>query len=362
MRRVLITASVFSHIRNFHLPYLESFHNLGWEVHVACGGKCCEIPNADQCVSLPLQKRFLSGQNIRSCFTLRHLMQQNHYDLVIAHTSLASFFTRLAEKGLSDRPPTINVMHGYLFGPNTGKIKSAFLKGAEYLVSPETDLILTMNEWDREWTQKHLPKVSQAFIPGMGVSDRCMKEGGNTFSELQEEDYILVYAAEFSPRKNQKLLIQALSALPLNVKLLLPGEGALLEECKQMAKELGVEKRVLFPGQMDTIGDALAVADVAVSSSRSEGLPFNLLEAMRWSLPIVASNVKGNCDLVQDGVNGYLFRDNDEVAFLDAIQRLRSNKEKAEKMGERSRKLSEQYYIETVKPQVMKAYLSLIKG
>ena len=290
---------------------------------------------------------------------LRHLMQRNHYDLVIAHTSLASFFTRLAEKGISDRPPTINVMHGYLFGPNTGKIKSAFLKGAEHLVSSETDLILTMNEWDRGWTQRHLPKVSQAFIPGMGVSDRCMKKGGNTFAELQEEDYVLVYAAEFSPRKNQKLLIQALSSLPFNVKLLLPGEGALLKECKQLAKELGVEKRVLFPGQIDTIGDALAVADVAVSSSRSEGLPFNLLEAMRWGLPIVASDVKGNSDLVQDGVNGYLFRDNDEATLLEAILRLMSNKEKARMMGEKSRVLSEQYYIEIVKPLVMKEYLSL---
>ena len=88
---------------------------------------------------------------------------------------------------------------------------------------------------------------------------------------LSEGDVALLYAAEFSGRKSQHTLLEALPGLPENVKLLLPGSGALLDDCRAQAASLGVADRTVFPGQVHDMPRWLAAADIAVSSSRSEG-------------------------------------------------------------------------------------------
>ena len=151
MPSVLITASTFSHIMNFHLPYLRRFRELGWQVHVACGGAMRDIPFADVTTVLPLEKKMSSPANFRAAKLLRGMMEREHYDLVIAHTSLAAFFTRWAARGMHDRPGIINVMHGYLFTDETPAAKKLLLTKAELLTAPQTDLVLTMNAWDTRW-------------------------------------------------------------------------------------------------------------------------------------------------------------------------------------------------------------------
>ena len=72
--KVLFTASTYSHIVNFHLPYLEKFRAEGWTVHVACGGAPMAIPQADEVVHLPLEKAMWSPRNFRAAGMLRERM------------------------------------------------------------------------------------------------------------------------------------------------------------------------------------------------------------------------------------------------------------------------------------------------
>lgn len=358
-RKLLMTASSFSHICSFHLPYLFEFKELGWEVHVACGGKYREIPCADRQFQLPLEKRYLSAANGKTLAVLHGLLREQQYDLVIVHTSLASFFTRMAEIGVKPHPRTINVVHGYLFDADTNFIKAVVLKAAEFLASPETDLILTMNCFDTRWAEKAFPGKKVRFIPGMGVDGEKYSQRGKAHGrDSSNETFTLVYPAEFSKRKNQAMLIRALPLLPERVRLVLPGEGALLENCKALAKELGVEDRVVFPGFVTDVGGLLAQADIAVSSSRSEGLPFNIMEAMLSGLPVVASRVKGNEDLVIDGETGFLFPYDDETAFASAVKKLLDHTEHMEEMGAAGRRRAEKFCLSRVLPAVMEAYLS----
>ena len=362
MSKLLMTASSFGHIRSFHLPYLKRFQELGWEVHVACGGEVGEVPGADRLIPLPLEKRYASAANLRTVRILRRWMRRERYDLVITHTALASFFTRLAEVGVSPHPKTVNVVHGYLFGPHAGRVKNLVLETAERLMLPQTDLILTMNAWDQDWTRRHFPGTPQRWIPGMGVADERFAgvEPGRLPSP--EEPFVMVYSAEFSPRKNQMFLIRAMQKLPNQAKLVLPGQGALLEETKALAVELGVAERVHFPGFVTDLGYLLSGADAAVSASRSEGLPFNLMEAMLCALPVVASDVKGNADLVEDGVTGRLFPLDDEEAFAAAVRALMADRAQARAMGQRGRERVERYRLERVLDEVMDACLSAVES
>ena len=104
---------------------------------------------------------------------------------------------------------------------------------------------------------------------------------------------------------------------------------------------------------------ALRQADAAVTTSRSEGLPVNVLEAMNCALPVVASDVKGNRDLVRDGVNGFLFPSDDEAAFAAAVEKLMNDRASGTRMGKTGQALAEKYSIEKVLPKLMTEYMSV---
>lgn len=354
-----MTASTFSHIAHFHLKYLAAFKRLGWKIDIACGGKEMAIPCADRCISIPIKKSFTALSNFKACAVLRGLIKKEQYDLVITHTSLAAFFTRLAEKGLKHRPRTINVVHGYLFDERTPRLKAAVLKTAEYLVAPQTDLVLTMNEYDTEWAKAHKVSKDAGRIPGMGIdAAKLLATCEKADCGCRAPDFVLIYPAEFSKRKNQKMLIRAMTELPAEVKLILPGQGTELEDCKKLVAELGLTERVSFPGYIDSIGTAFAAADAAVSSSRSEGLPFNIAEAMLCSLPVIASRVKGHTDLVEDGVTGLLYDYNDMHGFAKAVKMLCDNRDAALQMGMAGKESAQRYTLDSVFQRVMDAYLA----
>jgi len=237
------------------------------------------------------------------------------------------------------------------------KLKSFVLKCAELICAPVTDLVLTMNEYDFEWAKAHKAAKAVDFIPGMGADDEKSKAAEKYRDDFEDDAFVLIYPAEFSARKNQRIIIEAMAKLPERVKLVLPGKGDLLEECKALAASLGVSSRVIFPGHVNNVASRLKGADAAVTSSRSEGLPFNVLEAMQCALPVIASRAKGNTDLVSDGVNGFLFDDAESLAA--SVNQLLVSPELKRAMGERGRELSEQYSLKKVYPVVMDAYMKI---
>lgn len=368
MPTVLFTASTWSHIAHFHRPYLHSFRTLGWQVHVACGGASLPIPEADACFDVPFEKKMTAPANFRAQARLRTLMAEHRYDLVITHTSLAAFFTRLAAAALRHRPAVVNVAHGYLFDGETPFFKKNVLVSAERLTAPWTDLLLTMNDYDTRFARQHHLGHRVEQIPGMGVDFSRFppvspqeRQALRRAQGISPDAFVLLYAAEFSRRKSQSTLLRAMPFLPQHVVLALPGQGALLDECRRLAQELDLGNRVVFPGYCADMAPWYAMADCAASASRSEGLPFNIMEAMHASLPVVASAVKGHTDLVAPGKTGLLFPYGDEAGFINAIGRLLSDSDRTAAMGRAAEQAAIPYALNRVLPQVMALYLSAVQ-
>lgn len=366
MSKVLFTASTYSHIVNFHRPYLAAFRQLGWRVEVACGGTPMEIPEAHRVVYIPFEKEMSSPRNIAAWRQLRRLMKEEEYDLVSCHTSLASFFTRMAMRGLKNRPKVACVAHGYLFGEENSAAKNLLLSTAEGLAAPVTDLLMTMNHWDTQYAKAHQLSREIVEVPGIGLdTGRLRPVSGQERTALRSEwgvaegDILLLYAAEFSGRKSQQVLIRAMTRLPERVKLALPGQGVLREECMALAAQLGVEERVLFPGQVQ-MAPWYGAADLAASASRSEGLPFNIMEAMYYGLPVVASRVKGHTDLLEQSGAGLLYPYGDWAACAGCVQELLQDRELAGRMGEQGRQTVQAYTLDQVQPVIMAQYGSLV--
>ena len=363
MKKLLMTASVYIHIRNFHLPYLREFQRLGWETHVACADAPDDVPFADRVIRLPLDKRMSAPGNFRAAKRLRTLVRDERYDLIIAHTVLAAFFTRLAVKGMKDRPPVINVVHGYLFDDDTPAPKRSILLAAERLTAPETDLLLTMNGWDCAAAKKYRLGKQVHEIPGLGVDfsrfDAAAAADGAALRArlgIPEDAFVLLYPAEFSARKSQHVLIEAMQTLPERAMLVLCGAGAELEANRALAKRLGLAERVRFPGQIAEMAPWYRMADAAVSASRIEGLPFNVMEAMYSGVPVAASAVKGHVDLIADGETGLLYPYGDAEKCADCIRRLMEHGALREALAERAKAHVLQYRLDRVFPILMREY------
>ncbi len=364
MPRVLFTASTYSHIRNFHRPYLREFAARGWEVHVACGGARQDIPEADRLIDVPFEKSVAAPRNFAAALALRREIARGNYALISCHTSLAACFTRMAVLGLRRRPLTVNTAHGYLFDERTHGAKLALLLGAERATAGVTDVLMTMNAWDTQLALRERLGRRIVEIPGMGVDfsrfDRAEDPAARRALRGEwgfgDDDFLLVYAAEFSARKSQQTLLHALTLLPERVGLLLPGDGAEREACIALAEKLGVRRRAAFPGQIRDMAPWYAAADAAVSSSRSEGLPFNIMEAMYCSLPVVATDVKGHRDLIADGANGLLYPFGSAQRCAEQIARLAGDGALSHRLGRAAHESVLPYALDRVLPQVMAVY------
>lgn len=361
--KVLYIASTFGHLASFHQPYLQWFALQGYEVHAAAGGTACNLTGVSRCISLPFEKSMFSPKNLAAVWALYRLMRAERYKMISLHTALAAFFARLAVVPLGkQRPCVLNTVHGYLFDGNTPWAKRMLLLGAERMTAPVTDWLLTMNRQDAEIACRYRLGKKHMLTKGMGVDfTRFTPPKQNQRGELRLQlglkpsDLVLIYAAEFSERKNQSMLIEAMQSLPEHVVLLLPGQGKTREACRMQAGKAGLTDRIRFPGFVRDMENWYRASDICVSSSRIEGLPFNVMEAMACGLPVVASDIKGHQDLVCDEENGLLYPFGDAQAFVNAVQRMQDANMR-QRMGEAARRFVQQFGITEVFPELTSLY------
>ena len=115
--------------------------------------------------------------------------------------------------------------------------------------------------------------------------------------------------------------------------LLIVGEGSRLDALHQIARDQGVERHVIFTGRRDDIPAVTAAFDVAVLPSYREAQGLTILEAMAMSRPVVASNVGGIPEMIENGVNGLLVPPHDPAALADAIARLLEDHQLSDTIG-----------------------------
>lgn len=375
MKKILFAASTLSHIENFHIPYLKYFKDNDFEVHImGKGNNKSPIPYVDKVIPINFEKNMFSLKNFISAFKISKLIKKEKYSTISTHTILASFFTRLGIMlSLKKHPLVINTVHGYLFDENSNFIKKVIMILAEKFVRPVTDTILVMNSTDYEIAKKYnLYKKNLYSINGMGINASkfpfSTEENKSYLREkynIPKDDFLLIYVAEFSKRKNQKFLIESLKSLISegynNVKLLLLGDGVLLDDMKQYSKTLGIEDNIIFKGYIKEVCDYYQISDICVSSSRIEGLPFNIMEAMSTGLPVIASKIKGHIDLVNPGENGFLYEYNNINEFCNYVKILYNDRDLLNKMRISSHDLSKNYSLESVFPEITRIMMNEIK-
>ncbi len=175
----------------------------------------------------------------------------------------------------------------------------------------------------------------------------------------------IVMVANLRPVKEIDTLLKALPSVVArfpDLRARIVGEGPERNRLEALVDQLRLQANVEFVGGTSNVGSAIAGAQVGVLTSRSEGFSNAILEYMRESLPVVATNVGGNREAVEDGKTGYLFEVGDSLALANHLIRLLEDSSLARKLGDSGREtLHSEFSIESMVQQHQDLYTSLLE-
>ncbi|WP_377864778.1 glycosyltransferase family 4 protein [Bacillus sp. R86525] len=371
-KKVLFCATVDYHFKAFHLPYLKWFAEQGWEVHVAANGNI-HLPYVTQKYNIPIQRSPLSIQNLHAYKKLKSIIHQNKYHIIHCHTPMGGVIARLAaRKARQQGTKVAYTAHGFHFCKGSPFINWLLYYPIERSLAINTDCLITINEEDYNLAVKHRFQAKDIkLVHGVGVDiERYIpvtereKEKLRHKNGYKSKDFLMFYAAEFNKNKNQSFLIRLLAQLKNEIphaKLLLAGEGPLMEECKKIATQLGVSSMVHFLGYRNDIASLLQMCDLAVASSYREGLPVNIMEAMACGLPVVATDNRGHRELIINNKNGWIVDRDDINAMADRIKGISINPKLLAQMGQYGcTSIKNQYSVNEVLKEKQEIYTTFM--
>ncbi len=162
--------------------------------------------------------------------------------------------------------------------------------------------------------------------------------------------------ASFKDQKNHFTIIEAISELKhLNIRFLFIGEGELLQEVKDLAKQLSVEDKIDFLGAQSNVYPFLHEADVFMLPSKYEGVPMTLIEAMGTALPIIASAVGGVPDMLTDNESALLIKPTKED-IVAAVNRMISDESLRQRLGKAAKQRSVQFSSDIMAEKYLEIY------
>jgi len=173
---------------------------------------------------------------------------------------------------------------------------------------------------------------------------------------------VLMHASNFRAVKNIPTVIHVFAEVRkrLLAKLVMVGDGPEKAGAEALARELGVERDVLFLGNQDCMEELLPLADVFLLPSSSESFGLVALEAMSAEVPVVASNAGGIPEVVENGVTGFLHDPLHVAGFVSSVLKLLANEPLRRTMGRRGRRMArERFDVDDMVDRYIKVYDSL---
>ncbi|WP_224076585.1 glycosyltransferase family 4 protein [Planococcus chinensis] len=372
MKKVLLIATVQSHIAQFHKPLIKILKDEGYIVHLAARNNLHEknglnLENVDKIFDLPFNRSPLSKSNIVTYKMLKKIIEKNNYDVIHCNTPMGGVITRVAAKHARKKEGSkvYYTAHGFHFYKGAPFINWLIYYPIEKWLSRYTDKLITITKEDYDFARKKM-RTNIFYIPGVGVdNEKYYSYSEEEYMELKrklgysESQFIILCTGELNKNKNQKTLINAVfevnKKIP-NLKLLLAGNGPLENELRFLVKSLDMENIVEFLGYKNNLEKYVNISDIVISMSYREGLPLNIMEAMLCEKPVITSLNRGHRELVNNGINGFLIEVNDRDILKNKIIELYKNKSLRKRLGREALRYIETHTVSNVKKELKKIY------
>lgn len=379
--KALIVTRVSGFVPQFEMNHVRILQQMGYEVHYAANFDVVVYGEDNSrlegtgivCHHIAFCRSPFSPEVLSSYRQLKQLILTEQFDLIHCHMPMTGVITRMAAQAVRRRTkrktPVIYTAHGFHFYSGA-PIKNWIYYLPERWLARYTDCLITMNEEDYERARTFPVRGSAWKIPGVGIELGEDKETDEDRAEIRhrvraelgisETDFVIISVGELTVRKNHIQILRMLCECgDKAIKYVLCGSGPLWDELKAFAAEHQLENRVVFTGYCQNIDDMLAASDCFVFPSFQEGLPMAVMEAMRAGLPVIANQIRGNVDLIENGKGGMLLKNGTAAEYLEAVIRLKSTLGHAREMGEWNRKRIRNFSVSQVIQKMTKIYESL---
>lgn len=369
--KVLLTATVQSHICQFHKPLVEVLHAHGCEVHVAAKDNLAEknglkLDFVEKVYNVPFSRSPKSSDNITAYKMLKKLIEDENYDVIHCNTPMGGIVTRLAaKKARKNGTKVYYTAHGFHFYQGAPKKNWLVYYPIEKHFAKFTDKLITITNEDYLFAKNKF-SCDVERIHGVGVDEkRYFPVDNKTKNSIKEkmgyrlEQKIILCVGELNNNKNQTMAINAMDEIVKkypDVLLILAGNGPEKENLEKIIEEKKLQKNVKLIGYVTNLQDYQHIADISISCSKREGLPLNIVEAMLSGTPVVATLNRGHRELIADGSNGFIVDVDDKEALTDKIIELLDNQNTYDSIMKQALDNAKKYTFKNVKQELEKIY------
>ena len=370
IKKVLFVATIASHIKGFHEPYLKLFKENGYKTYVAAKDNLKDnecIKYCDKFINISVNRSPFKLNNIKAIEELKNIIKLEKINVIHCHTPVGSVVARLAAKKdiKKGNVRLIYTAHGFHFFKGAPIKNWLLFYPIELYLAKYTTTLITINSEDYEFAKKKFSKRCNdiIYIPGVGIDINKFKSK-MSIDEIKkykkslgigEKDYILTCVARLDKNKNQKFLIQVINNLKdKNIHLILVGRDEIGGLYQKIVKEKKLENKVHFLGNRNDISNILSITDIVLSASKREGLPINILEAFASGKPVVALNCRGMTDLIEDEKNGFIVRNKDIEEYIGKILKIYNDKKLYENIKINNLEKASKYDISIISKEYKK--------
>lgn len=326
-------------------------------------------------VAVPELGREISPlDDIRAFFKILDVIRKERPDIVHTHTAKAGTLGRLAA-ALCGVKVKVHTFHGNVFRHYFGPAKTAFFIGVERFLGLFTDKVIVLSQRQKDDIVREfkvVPESKCAVVP-LGVDLARLKNtqdsGRGMRRELSVPDSCVLIGiiGRLVPVKNHGMFITAASEVrrrrpDLDAAFVIVGDGEMSGALKGLAESLGVADRVRFAGWREDLAALYGALDIVALTSLNEGTPLALIEAMAAGKPVIATSVGGVPDIIEDGANGILVKNNDISAFAERLIALIEDKGLRQRLGSEGLKRSARFSKDKLVDNMTKLYMDCVNG
>ena len=361
MKRILVVCTTDSMIWNFLVPHIKELEKNGYYVECACSVTGDFYNNLVEKFGIkmneiPFERSPYNFKNILAYKKLCKLIKEKDFDTVFCHEPVGGAMGRIA--GHRYNCKVIYMAHGFHFFKGAPKSRIIYY-WIEKLLSNYTDVLITINQEDYEAALKFKAKKCYK-LNGIGVDTSKFKAGKslknylNNEFDLPEDSIKILSVGELIPRKNHEVIIRAIAKMNNpKVYYFIAGDGELKVYLQQLIKKLNLDRNVFLLGYRTDISKLCNSSDICAMPSVHEGLSVALMEAMGCGMPIVASRIRGNVDLIDDKKGGYLCETYNIDSYVKAIEKMIVISDRLNELGVYNQKIVKNFDIISVKKQLI---------
>lgn len=337
MKRALIITTVSGFVPQFEMNNVQLLQGMGYEIHYATNYNVPVYTNNNDRLKGTgiiqhqidfVRSPYQIGKNMRALKQLIVLMSRIKFHLVHCHTPMGSVLGRIAAHKTNTKP-VIYTAHGFHFYKGAPVFNWLFFYPVERLLARWTDCLITINKEDYKRSLKFKIRNKVEYVPGVGVDLKKYHNIAANRTDIRKElgipqdALLLISVGELTKRKNHQFIIQILrKCANKNIYYIICGSGVLQEKLRKQIKNLNLKNRVFLLGYRTDIPELLKSSDCFIFPSLHEGLPVAVIEALAVGVPVIASKVRGNMDLILGDNNHFLIPLSDKNGYINALLKL----------------------------------------